>query len=129
MRHHDQAAGHTGPIYERPRNACHSKMTTGDLDVQAARSLAVNARCHGRGVLKSNACMQALERIEEQTREMRDAAARRKAQREAQAAQQRDKLKEAFLKKQLAAKLASMRKAAAATGAQVQAGNSSEAPG
>ncbi len=58
--------------------------------------------------------MQALERIEEETRELRDRAARRKAQREAAAAQQREKLKEAFLRKQLAARLAAMRKPAAA---------------
>lgn len=50
---------------------------------------------------------QALERIEEETKELRDRAERRREQREAQAKQQRDKLKEAFLKRQLAAKLAS----------------------
>lgn len=53
---------------------------------------------------------QALERIEEETQELRERLSRRKEQKEVQARQQRERLKATFLKKQVAERI----KAAAA---------------
>lgn len=49
--------------------------------------------------------MQALERIEEETEELRERLARRKKQKEVQAQSQRDKIKAAFLKRQVAERM------------------------
>jgi len=54
--------------------------------------------------------LQALERIVEETQDMRERIARRKEQKDEQARQQRERIKAAFLKKQVAERI----KAAAA---------------
>ncbi len=65
--------------------------------------------------------LQALERIEEETEELRERLARKKKQKEVQAQNQRDKIKAAFLKRQVAERIkAAKQKKDAQGGVQIQ---------
>lgn len=63
---------------------------------------------------------QGIERIAEETRDLRERKARKKAQQESLALQHREKLKREFLKRQVAAKMAAKQQKAGVMGSTMQ---------